>query len=122
MKIAIDTNIFIYAVRFKIDVFSQLKGEEICTTESVMEELEKLSKGKSRDAKAAALALQILKKQTDNKSITVLPSELSNADDGLLELGKKGYTIATQDRGLIERLKKENCKIMQIRQKKYLEP
>ncbi len=118
MRIAIDTNILIYAARFKIDIFSQLKGNEIFIPESVIRELEKLSNGKSANAKAAALALGILGKKVSE--IKIMPSNARIADDDLLELGKKGYVIVTQDRGLIERLKSSGCKIAYIRQKKYL--
>lgn len=118
MKIAIDTNIFIYAARFKIDIFSQLKGNEIFIPESVIRELEKLSNGKSANAKAAALALGILGEKINE--VKILPSNARIADDDLLELGKKGYVIATQDRELIEKLKSAGCKIAYIRQKKYL--
>jgi rRNA-processing protein FCF1 len=86
-----------------------------------MIEREKLGKGNSRDAKAAALGLEILKKRAGDGKITILPSEKESADDVLLELGKSGYAVVTQDRELQERLKKEGCKIIRIRQKKYPE-
>ncbi len=123
MKIAIDTNIFIYAARFKLDIFSQLSGNEIFTTESVVGELEKISAGKSRDAKAAALALHILEKkalekQAENK-IKIMRSKTTNADDELLELGRSGYVIITQDKELLARLKSAGCAFGYIKQKKY---
>lgn len=119
MKIAIDTNIFIYAARFRIDILSQLSGNEIFTTESVINELEKISAGKSRDAKAAALALAILKKWIKEQKIKILPSKTGSADDDLLRLGKLGYVILTQDKELLERLKSAKCGIAFIRQRKY---
>jgi len=119
MKIAIDTNIFIYSVRFKLDIFSQQKGNEAFTTEPVMRELEKINKGKSRDAKAAALGLEIIKKRANENKITILPSKTENADEGLLELGKSGYAVITQDRELQERLKAAGCAFGYIKQRKY---
>jgi len=119
MKIVIDTNIFIYAARFKLDIFSQLKGNEICTTEPVMRELEKLAKGNSRDAKAAALGLEILKKRANDNKIKILPLKTENADDGLLELGKNGYAVITQDTELLKRLKSAGCAFGYIKQRKY---
>lgn len=119
MKVAIDTNIFIYAVRFKLDIFSQLAGKGIFTTEPVMHELEKLAKGNSRDAKAAALGLEILKKRTKEGKIRILKSKTENADDGLLELGKSGYAVITQDKELLKRLKSAGCAFGYIKQKKY---
>lgn len=119
MRIAIDTNIFIYATRFKLDLFAQLKGNGLFVTESVIRELEKIGRGKSRDAKAAALALAILKRQIRDNKIKILPSKTENADDGLLELGKSGFTIATQDSELLKRLKSAGCAFAYTRQKKY---
>lgn len=121
MKIVIDTNIFVYSVRFKIDIFSRLGGNEIFTTESVMRELEKLGKGNSRDAKAAALALLMLKEKINGGMVSVLPSGNRSADECLLELGKCGYAIITQDRELLERLKSAGCAFGYIKQKKYFE-
>lgn len=119
MKIAIDTNIFIYSVRFKLDVFSQLKGNEIFTTEAVMRELEKLAKGNSRDAKAAALAFSMLKEKISSEKIAVLKQKTENADDALLELGKNGYAVVTQDKELLKRLKSVGCAFGYIKQRKY---
>lgn len=120
MKIAIDTNIFVYAVRFRLDIFSQLKGNEVCTIEPVIEELKKISKGNSKDAKAAALALAMLKEKIKDGGISLIPSKWRNADDELLELGKSGYAVITQDRELLERLKAAGCAFGYIKQKKYL--
>ncbi len=119
MKIAIDTNIFIYAARFKLDIFSQLAGNEVFTTEAVVRELEKLCRGNSRDAKAASLALSMLKEKIKGGKISALPSVSGNADFGLLELGKSGYAVATQDKELLERLKSAGCAFGYIKQKKY---
>lgn len=119
MKITIDTNIFIYAARFKIDIFSQLAGKEIFTTEPVMRELEKISKGNSRDAKAAALALSMLKEKVQNEKINILKPKTENADDELLDLGKNGYAVVTQDAGLLKRLKSTGCAYGYIKQRKY---
>ncbi|MBU3958092.1 MAG: hypothetical protein KKB25_03375 [Nanoarchaeota archaeon] len=119
MKIAIDTNIFIYSSRFRLDIFSRLRGNEICATDSVMRELEKISKGESRDAKAAALGLDILIKREKDGSIKILKTKTANADFGLLELGKSGYAVITQDRELLKRLKAAGCVFGYIKQKKY---
>jgi len=116
MKILIDTNIFIYAVKSKIDIFSQLKGNEIFTTSAVINELKKMSENSSKRALNAKTALSITKR----KSLKVLYTK-ENADNSLLEYGKKGYIIATYDKILAEKLKNEGCKTIYIRQKKYLE-
>ncbi len=119
MKLAIDTNIFIYSFRFKIDLTKQLKGSELFVTEPIIMELEKLGKSRSRDAKAAALGLDILRKREKDGKIKILKTKTGNADDELLELGKNGYVIITQDKVLLKRLKSAGCSFGYIKQKKY---
>lgn len=120
MKIAIDTNIFIYAARFRIDLISQLKGNELFVPESVARELEKMGYGKTKNAKASSLALAVLKKRLKDKKIRLIISEtIKNADNELIELGKHGYAIVTHDRELIKNLKAAGCSFGYIRQKKY---
>lgn len=113
-KIIFDTNILIYAVKSKLDL-SALKGYELYTLESVVKELEKIAKGRGRDALAARAALK-------QKSLKILhTNHFKSADEALLHFGKKGFVIATQDRELIRKLKDSNCNVIQMRQKKYLE-
>ncbi len=116
MKIIIDTNVFIYAAESKIDLFAQLKANEIFTTTAVITELKKLSKGRSRKAENAKLALALI----EQKGLKILHTK-EKPDKSLLEYGKKGYAVATHDRILAKQLKINGCKTIYIRQKKYME-
>ncbi|MDD5416442.1 MAG: PIN domain-containing protein [Candidatus Aenigmarchaeota archaeon] len=115
MKVILDTNFLMAVVQFKIDVFFHLSGNELYVIEPVVSELESLSQGKSKDATAARIALQLIK----TKKLKILKSE-SKADAALVEYSKKGYSIATQDKILRDKIKKANGKSIYIRQKKYV--
>ncbi len=113
-KIIIDTNIWIYAAKYKIDLFSEFLGEEIFVTKSIINELENIMKKNSENKLYAKIALDLIK----NKNVKILDEE-GYTDDLLIKLGKEGYKIATEDSELIERLKKEGIKGYFLRQKKY---
>tara|TARA_Y100000034_G_C6837015_1_gene378362 strand:- start:415 stop:747 length:333 start_codon:yes stop_codon:yes gene_type:complete len=105
MKILLDTSFLITAAENKVDLYEELKGNQLYTIDRVITELEKLKKGK--------LALSILKA----KKIPIIKTGSKKlADDVLVE--KKSYAIATQDVELKKRLK--GRKIYTIRQKKYI--
>jgi len=114
MRIILDTNILITSFRFKADIFSG--GHDLHILIGTNGELKRISKGKSKDAMAAKLALKIIA----IKNIEILPSH-GKVDEALIIYGKEGYCIATQDKVLRAKLKKGNIKFAYIRQKKYLE-
>jgi rRNA-processing protein FCF1 len=106
MKILLDTNFLVTSVKFKIDIFLELKGNELFVTEPVLDEL----------ATAAKMSLEMIKE----KNLKVLESKEKEADMSLLDYGKKGYVVATQDKKLREKLRKAGTRIIYIRQKKYV--
>jgi rRNA-processing protein FCF1 len=116
MRMVLDTNFLISASNFKIDLISELRGNDLFVTEPVLEELGKISKKKSKDSKAARMSLKMVKE----KGLKILESKEKEADLSLLECGKKGYAIATQDKVLRNKLKRAGSKIIFIRQKKYV--
>jgi rRNA-processing protein FCF1 len=103
------------AMKFKVDFFSALKGNRLFVLEKAMEELENIAKGRGKDATAAKVALYLIR----SKKLEVLEADL-DVDDALLLYGKRGYRVATQDVRLKRRLKKENIKLIYLRQKKYV--
>ena len=116
MKIVLDTNFLVASINFKIDLFLELKGNDLFVTEPVLDELAEIATKKSRDSAAAKLSLEMVKERGFN----ILETDEKEADLSLLEYGKKGYTVATQDKKLREKLRKANVKIIYIRQRKYL--
>ena len=116
MKIILDTNFLVAVDKFKIDIFSELRGNDLFTLDTVINELKKISHGKGKDSVSAKVALELIK----NKGLKILKSKEKETDLSLLSYAKKGYIIATQDKILRDKLKKNRRKIIFIRQKKYV--
>ncbi len=121
MKIILDTNFLLIPGKFKVDVFSELERfgkPELFTLDLVVSELEKLSKGRGKDAGNAKLGLELVKK---NK-VKTIKSSGKNTDSEIERLAaEEDYIVCTQDRELIEKLKREGIQIIHLRQKRYLE-
>jgi len=116
MRIVLDTNFLISANKFKIDLTSELKGNDLYVTGPVVEELEGIAGKNSKDGVAARLSLKMIKES----NLKILESKEREADKSLLECGKKGFAVATQDKILKDKLKRAGTKIIFIRQKKYV--
>lgn len=109
MKILLDTSFLLTAIRYKLDIFTELKGHELIVLEPIKLELENLINGKKKGNLEAKIALELIKR---NK-IKIKKTELKEADDAL---ANENGVVATQDKKLKKRLKR----IITIRQKKYL--
>ncbi len=117
-KIIIDANVFIEAVKNKINLFEQINDKfpdsEIITSAQIITELRKISKKKGSDAIAAKLALQIFSTEVGVKKTT------ARGDDSLLELCNDDSVLITQDRELRERCEKAGYSTAYIRDRKRL--
>ncbi len=127
-KIILDTNFLVSAVRFKVDIFSEI--ERICdfryqlyVVQGIIDEFKKLAeKGKPKDRAAAKISLELIKK----KNIKIIKNiaknkRVKNVDLLILNLVKKGnFIVATQDKELKREIKKKEVPIIVLRQKKYL--
>jgi rRNA-processing protein FCF1 len=111
MKILIDTNFILSALRFKI----KMPYDNLIIPTSVINELEKIAKGKSKDAALARMALQLIEKKT-----TVVRTS-GSTDKAILNYAvANNCAVATNDRNLIKELKANGIKVIRIRQKKYI--
>ncbi|MBT3985100.1 hypothetical protein HOD38_00500 [archaeon] len=120
-KILLDTNFLMAIYQFKIDIFEETKNAlmenvEFFIIDKTKNELEKLIKtSKLSDSQAAKFALKVLEK----KPIKIIKTaENTYVDDLILE--QKGYIVATVDKELKQKLKKEKIQILTIKQKKYI--
>jgi|SRR3989344_2157775 len=115
-KIIFDTDFLLSAVKFKVDILSELN--RICDfnyTVNVLDKTIEELKGK----KGEKLALGLIKA----RGINIVKIEAKNTvDELLLKLGaeNKEIIVATQDRALKENLKNRRIPCITIRQKKYL--
>lgn len=116
-KLIPDTNFLIYLVKYRI--LDKLLDFELIIPQQILDELKQISqekKKKIRDRESALVALEFLKSQKKT-----IKKEKGNADDVILIIAKKeNVAIASMDKELTRRAKKENIKIVKIRQKKYL--
>lgn len=111
MKILLDTSFLLTAIKYKIGIFDELKGNELIILDGVKRELENLIKEKKRGKTEAKIVLSLLKK---NK-VKVKKGKKDNVDDTIVF---EKEAVATQDKELKRRLK--GRKIITIRQKKIL--
>jgi len=111
MKIILDTNFLVDAVRYKVDIFDQLKGNELYVLDSIIFELEKITERKTKESRLAKIVLEMIKGK-----VKIIKTNRKTADPFLIEYSNKGYRIATHDR----KLKKKIKNVIYIRQKKYV--
>ncbi len=121
MKFLLDTNFLLIPGIFRVDVFSELckfGKPEMYTLDLVRKELETISKGTSKDSMSARLALQLL----GMKGVSILNTSGGKTDEEIEKLAKiDNFIVCTQDKKLIQTLKREKVKVVSLRQKKYLQ-
>lgn len=113
MKVILDTNILIDAVKYKIDVVSQASvfGQPV-VPDACINELKKLS-----DNKNAGIALEIAKKIKQIKT----DENIRNNDKKIVGFAlKNDCIVATSDKELLKTLKNNKIKTLRLTQKRYL--
>ena len=122
-KVLLDTNFLLLFVQQRMDVFSLVEEvlddkTEFYIPDVCMDELKSLCSGKGKDAIAARVALQLLKR----RNVKAIRVEKENCDDALMSVGmRKRMIVATNDKKLRKRLKDLGLKTIYLRSKKYLE-
>lgn len=121
-KIILDSNFLTIPYQFNIDIFEEIDrimGEdyELITLDGVIEELEELKKSLGKDAIAAKIGLELIKK----KNVKVIKTREKNVDNTIIKIADKNTIVATNDKELRQRLKNKNIKTIYLRNKKYLE-
>ena len=122
MELVLDTNFWIYLAKYRL--FDKLKGMriELILLEPVKRELESLSRS-GKEGTNASVALEMIKRW----DIKAVPSKERDADDAILKFAaenkahkrsSESVKVATMDKELSERLKKEGIQTMKIRQER----
>ena len=114
ITVYMDTNFLLIPGQFKVDVFEQLRELmdqpfKVVVLKQSVEELKRIAKGSGKNAGAARIGLELVKK------VKIVEGE-GHADDILAE--KK--VVCTQDYNLKKRVKENGGKVITLRQKKYL--
>ena len=116
MKAILDTNFLMLPHQFGVDIFELLKYYELATMSACVGELKKLGRKKTRDGKAALIALKLIK---ENNIETIKSGE--NCDKAVLNYAiRENCAVATNDKELIKALKNKGIKVIRLRQKQYL--
>ncbi|MBL7050734.1 nucleotide-binding protein [Candidatus Woesearchaeota archaeon] len=133
LKVLIDTNFLLIPAIFNVDIFSEferiLPTYKLYILDKCVEELENITKTqRGKHLLAAKLALSLLQKypiktlKTEKHINRTKPlSKIPYVDDIILDFAvKNDYIVATQDKELKEKLKRQRIKTINLRQKKYL--
>lgn len=119
-RIALDTSILLDAIKFKIDVFTEIKNKvgavEFVVPIQVIGELDEISKRDEKKKRQIMLIKEIMEKN-DVKEVVCGGK---NADDALEKLSSEAI-IATNDKTLRKRIKNINNKIIFLRKQKYVD-
>ena len=124
-KVILDANAFFVPLRFKIDIFEELKkvldvNFEPILLSPIRRELEKIAeKGSDKMQKNVAYALKLAEKC---KSFEVDEKTAGSPDDAIVQMAKKwNCPVFTNDRELKKRLRDINVPVIYVRQKSRLE-
>ncbi|QQG39805.1 MAG: nucleotide-binding protein [Candidatus Aenigmatarchaeota archaeon] len=123
MRVVLDANFLMIPGQFGIDVFGEIRrilggSYTLAVPEAVVIELVSISRGKSKDAKAAKLALQLVEK----KNVHIVPHHEKKADSAIEEMASEGDTVvATQDKPLQSALRKRGTPLITMKGRAHLE-
>ena len=120
-KVLLDTNFLLDAIRFKVDfsIFQELEENiEIFISSETLREVKSIANKRTKEGRWALIALRLV----ESGQIKVTQSLKKNVDEDLIALAKKeGFMVATNDKDLKEKLKKENVRVICLRNKKKIE-
>ena len=121
LRILLDTNFLLDTLRYKLDfsIFEALEESvELFISSETLREIKSMANRKTKEGRLAIVALELVESQ----KIRIVQSLKKEVDEDLLELAKKeGFIVATNDKDLKEKLKKENVRIICLRNKKKIE-
>jgi len=124
LKIIFDSNVFFVSLKFKIDIFEELKSLLGMNFEPILlspihRELEGLTeKGSLKDRKNARHALQLAEKC----KLVEVEEHLDSPDDLIMKVAEEwNAPVFTNDKQLREKLRNINVPVIYVRQKARLE-
>jgi rRNA-processing protein FCF1 len=120
MDFLLDTSFLVSSMGNRIEVTAELRKfgvPVLYVLDLVIEELEKLSARRGKDAVSARLALEFLKRE----NAAVIRVRKGNTDRKIIECSvKSNMTVCTMDKGLKEKLRRKGAGVIAIRQGRYL--
>ncbi len=119
--ILIDTNFLVECAKNRVDIHSELTrildfSFEVAILDRTLEELDTIIARGKKEGQYAKLAKTILM----TKKVSVLPTTGGHTDTLLLDKADENYIIATMDKALKQKLKKNGQDVVIIRGEKKL--
>ena len=115
-KILLDTNFLTAPFQLDFDIFAELDRlygrYELYTLEDAVQEAKSIEEGKYG---------QLVEKLIENKDIEVMETTGSGEVDDLIVRISKGFTVATNDKELQDRLIERGCEVVIVRSHNHLE-
>ncbi len=127
-RVLLDANFLMLPSQFGVDIFAGLQQActfpyELCVAQPVIDELRGIASGGGRDARGAAVALELV----ERKGLKIIDNSLGgekikNADEFMLSIVRRDRDlVATQDRELRRALKERGIAIIVLRKRRVLE-
>lgn len=120
----LDTNFLLIPGQFQVDIFEEIdrildRDYRLCTVKPVISELQKLSKSRGEEGKAAKIALTLM----DRHTIETLETQNKIADASIVEAAREteNPVIATNDKGLKKQFEERSIPLIYLRTKDHLE-
>lgn len=122
MSVLLDANALLVPVQFGIDIFEEIGrivgAYEPLTLDSVLEELERLSRGKGRDAIAARVGRSLCERC---RVVHASTSGITVDEQLALYAREHGCIVVTNDRQLRTTLLEQGIDVISLRKQKKLE-
>lgn len=115
MRILLDTNMLLDAIKFRVDIVDEAhRFGEPFTLSTCISELRKIADSRTKEAAQAKMAINLA------SAIQVIKVE-GGGDRAILS-SAAGYKclVATNDKNLIKALQSKGIRVLRLRQKKYL--
>jgi rRNA-processing protein FCF1 len=122
VRVILDTNALMMPGQFGIDLFEELGrlvgAYDAVTPRSVIRELEKIARGRGKDANAARIGLELSRRHA---AVEERPALASVDEEVIRAAEEKGGLVVTNDRGLREALLARGVGVVSMRKQRVLE-
>lgn len=128
-RVLLDANFLMLPSQFGVDIFAGLEQActfpyELCVVQPVIDELRGIASGDGKDARGAAVALELV----ERKGLKIVDvgspggEKIKNADEFMLSIVRRDRDlVATQDRELRRALKEKGIATVVLRKRRVLE-
>lgn len=123
-SVILDANFLMAPGELGVDIFEEMERVldaeyELLATEPVKREVQKLSKGRGEDSKAARIALELM----ERNGVEIVETNRRDGDASVIELARKVEepVVATNDKNLRKQFRSRSVPTLFIRSKDHVE-